>query len=54
MGCRLEVYVWKQFMDKHGTGWRFEPFYQGDSMLKACWMMLMAKRSSTCVKLEWR
>uniref|UniRef100_A0A6M3LI16 Uncharacterized protein n=1 Tax=viral metagenome TaxID=1070528 RepID=A0A6M3LI16_9ZZZZ len=54
MGFKWEVYIWKQFIDKHGTGWHYELFFQGGSLLTTCWMMIKAKRSSTCVKLEWR
>jgi len=51
---RWEVSIWKQFLGKEGTGWCYKSFYYGDSLLKACWMMIKAKRLSTCVKLEWR
>lgn len=50
MGWKYEVNAWR------GDGLNYEYFkvYTGDSLFRAIVAMWRAKRTSGCVKLEWR
>lgn len=56
MGSKFEVYGWT-FGDRLGTGkeeWHYAEVYRGQSLAKALWHALRARRSYGCVKLEMR
>lgn len=50
MGWKYEVYGWKLEID----GWGYREVYQGQSLIKAILSARKAKRTSGCVKIEWR
>ena len=54
MGYKYEVSAW---VLEHGLGYggyTYKTVYAGDSLLKAIISMIKAKKTSGCIKLEWR
>lgn len=54
MGYKYEVSAW---ISEHGIGYgdyAYQTVYAGDSLIKAIIAMIKAKKTSKCIKLEWR
>ena len=51
MGWKYEVMAWTRQSD---GSYRDEAVYQGQSLVAAIRWMRKAKRTSGCVRLEWR
>lgn len=51
MGWKYEVFAWTQVA---GGPYRDVEVYQGASLVRAVLAMRRAKRTSGCVRLEWR
>jgi len=54
MGFKYEVYEW--YKRTHtGEDYKYHLEYQGQSLLKAIWIIIKLKRNgSRCIKFEWR
>ncbi|MFR9767081.1 hypothetical protein [Nocardia sp. SC052] len=51
MGCKWEVLVWTNI----GEGYRHYTRHQGQSLCRAIWEMLRARREGIgCIALKWR
>lgn len=50
MGWKYEVHAWSFGI----AGWGYREVYQGQSFWKALNAARKAKRTSGCVKIEWR
>jgi hypothetical protein len=56
MGDKWEVHAWEGGFphDNTGSPYRYVQKYRGPSFVKACIVFVKAKKSSGCVKIEWR
>lgn len=52
MGNTWEVYAWREVNGL--VKYDYVIVYQGESWLAAIWTALKEKRTSGCVKVEWR
>lgn len=56
MGYRFEVHAWVPDVEPggHCEGFRYELVYTGQSLIDAVRFAWRAKKTSGCVKIEWR
>jgi hypothetical protein len=54
MGNTWEVYVLEKMDENHPVAYVYVRIYQGESWLSAIKSAIMAKRTYSCIKIEWR